>query len=44
MGHGDMDVGMLIELVSIGVQCTENADLNTLFACPAEHGVGGCSE
>ena len=40
-GDGNVDVGMLIELAAIGVQGAENADLDPLFACPAEHGAGG---
>lgn len=43
-GHGDMDVGMLIELAAIGVQGTEDTDLDTLFAGPPEHGTGGRAE
>lgn len=43
-GHGDMDVGMLIELAAIGVQSAKDANLNTLFAGPPEHGTGGCAE
>lgn len=43
-GHGDMDVGMLIELAAVSMQRTKDADLNTLFAGPPEHGTGGRAE
>ena len=42
--HGNMDVGMLIELAAIGVQGAENADLDTLFTCPTEQGAGGATK
>ena len=43
-GHGDMDVGMLTELAATGVLGAKDADLDTLFAGPAEHGTGGRAE
>lgn len=43
-GDRDMDMWVLIELTAIGVQGAENADLDTLFACPAEHGAGGTAK
>ncbi|HEY3591210.1 MAG TPA: hypothetical protein VGL07_14275 [Buttiauxella sp.] len=43
-GDGDVDMRVLIELAAISVQGAEDTDLNTLFACPAEHGAGGAAE
>ncbi len=39
-GEGDVDIRVLIELLAIGVEITENADFDNLPPCPAEHGVG----
>lgn len=43
-GDGDVDVRMLIELASVGVQRAENADLNAQLARVPEHGAGGAAE
>lgn len=43
-GDGQMNVRMLVELATVGVQGTEDTDLQTLVACPPEHGAGGCAE
>lgn len=39
-GDGDMDVRMLIELAPVGVQGTEDADLDAQFFRMPEHGAG----
>ena len=39
-GNGDVDVRMLIELASVGVQGAENTDFNTQLARVPEHGAG----
>lgn len=39
-GDGDVDMWVLIELSAVGVESTEDADFDTLPACPAEHGAG----
>jgi hypothetical protein len=43
-GDGDVDMRVLIELPAIGVECTKDADLDTLPADPAEHGTGGTAK
>jgi len=43
-GNGDVDVRMLIELVSVGVQGAEDADLDAQLARVPEHGAGGAAE
>ncbi len=43
-GDGQMNVRMLVELSAVGVQGTEDTDLQALFACPPEHGPGGSPE
>ncbi len=43
-GNGDVDVRVLIQLATIGVQGAEDADLDTLFSSPAEHGAGGTAK
>lgn len=43
-GNGDMDVRMLIELASVGVQGAENADLDAQLAHVPEHGAGGAAK
>lgn len=43
-GDGEMNVGMLVELATVGVQGTENTDLHALFAGPPEVGACGCTE
>lgn len=43
-GDGQVNVWMLVELATVGVQRAENAHLHALFADPAEHGPGGCAE
>ncbi len=43
-GDGDVDMRVLIELPTIGVECTKDADLDTLPAGPAEHGTGGTAK
>lgn len=43
-GDGDVDMRVLIQLPAVGVQCAEDADINTLFACPVEHGAGGTAK
>ena len=43
-GDGQMNVRMPVELTATGVQGTEDADLNTLFTRPPEHGAGGSPE
>ena len=37
-GDGNVDVRVLIQLPAVGMQGTENTDLNALPASPAEHG------
>lgn len=39
-----MNVRMLVELATIGVQRAEDADLHALFAGLLQHGAGGCAE
>lgn len=41
---GQMNVRVLVELATIGMQGAEDTDLQALFACPPEHGAGGCAE
>lgn len=43
-GDGDVNVWMLIKLVTTGVQGVEVTDLHVLFAGPVEHGAGGSAE
>lgn len=43
-GDGQMNVRMLIELTTVGVQGTEDSDLQALFTHPPEHGAGGSPE
>ena len=43
-GDGQMNVRMLVELTAVGVQGTEDTDLNTLFTRPPEYGPGGSPE
>lgn len=43
-GDGDVNVRMLVELATVGVQGAKDTDLNALFAGPAEHGPGGGPE
>lgn len=43
-GDGRVNVWMLIELATIGVQRAKNAHLHALFAGPPEHGPGGGPE
>ena len=43
-GDGEMNVGMLVELATVGVQGAEDTDFHTLFSGPAEHGAGGGTE
>nr|WP_261791472.1 hypothetical protein [Candidatus Erwinia dacicola] len=43
-GDGDVDVQVLIELASIGVQGAEDADLNALLTGSPQHGPGGAAE
>lgn len=41
---GDMNMWMLIELATVGVQGAEDTDFHALFAGLAEHGTGGRAE
>ena len=43
-GDGNMDVRMLIELASVGVQRAEDADLDTQLTRVLEHGAGGAAK
>ena len=43
-GDGDMNMRMLVELTTVGVQGAEYTDLHTLFTGPPEHGPGGSPE
>lgn len=43
-GDGQVNMWILIELATVGVQRAENAHLHALFAGPAEHGPGGSAE
>ncbi len=43
-GNGDVNVWMLIELASVGVQRAEDADLDAQFARVPEHGAGGAAK
>lgn len=43
-GDGEVNVRMPIELSAVGVQGTEDTDLQALFACPPEYGPGGSPE
>ena len=40
-GDGDVNVRMLVELSTIGVQGAEDTDFHALFTRPPEHGAGG---
>lgn len=41
---GEMNVRMLVELATIGMQGAEDTDLHALFACPPEHGTCSCTK
>lgn len=41
---GDVDMRVLIELAAVSVQGAEYANLDTLPACPLQHGAGGAAE
>lgn len=43
-GDGHVEMRMLIELATVGVQGAEDADLHTLFSGPPEHSSGGGAE
>lgn len=43
-GDGQMNVRMLVELATVGVQRAEDTDLHALFTGPPEHGAGGSAE
>lgn len=43
-GDGQMNVRMLVELATVGVQGAEDTDPHTLFACPPEYSPGGSPE
>ena len=43
-GDGNVDMGVLIKLAAVSMQGTEDTDLNTLPACPLQHGAGGAAE
>nr|ULG15851.1 hypothetical protein 495p2_00100 [Serratia proteamaculans] len=43
-GNGDVDVRVLIELASVGVQRAEDADFDAQFARVPEHGTGGAAK
>lgn len=43
-GDGDVDVRMLIELATVGVQCAEDADFDAQFFRVPEHGAGGTAK
>lgn len=43
-GDGEVNVRMPVELATVGVQGTEDTDLQALFAGPPEHGAGGSAE
>lgn len=43
-GDGQVNVRMLVELATVGMQGAENANLHTLSAGPAQHGAGGRTE
>lgn len=43
-GDGDVDMRMLIQLASVGVQRAKDADFDTLLASPAEHGAGSTAK
>ena len=43
-GDGQMNVRVLVELATVGVQGTEDTDLNTLFMRPPEYSPGGSAE
>lgn len=43
-GDGDVDVRMLIELATVGVQCAEDADFDAQFFRVPEHGAGGAAK
>lgn len=43
-GNREVNVRMLVELATVGVQGTENTDIQALFAGPPEHGAGGRAE
>ena len=44
MGNGDVDVRMLLELASLGVQGAEDADHDAQLARVPEHGGGGAAK
>jgi len=39
-----VDMRVLIKLAAVSMQGTEDTDLNTLPACPLQHGAGGAAE
>ena len=39
-----MNVWVLVELVTVGMQGTEDTDLHSLFACAPEYGPGDGAE
>lgn len=43
-GDGQMNVRVLVELATVGMQGTEDTDLNTLFTRPPEYSPGGSPE
>ncbi len=43
-GDGNVDMRVLIKLAAVSMQGTEDTDLNTLPACPLQHGAGGAAE
>ncbi len=43
-GDGQMNVRVLVELATVGMQGAEDTDLRALFAGPPEHGAGGSAE
>ncbi len=43
-GDRQVNVRMLVELATIGVQGAEDANVHALFAGPPEHGAGGGAE
>lgn len=43
-GNGDVNVRMLIELPAVGMERTEDTDVDPLLTRPAEHGAGGAAK
>lgn len=43
-GNGQMNVRVLVELATVGMQGAEDTDLQALFAGPPEHSAGGGTE